>query len=319
MAVLGWIIYVALQILFLPLSIIGGLVAAYKQVWTSKKFKVSMTATKVLEGRLHMHWFGLREDQVTDELSKVLPNFSHIAHWALLFPLYILYRLSKKRFYPVVVAEGEERLLNMVPSRTVHFDELINSQKDKVEQFIALGAGFDTRSYGLLKDSHLKCFELDKASTQKLKIQSLKKAGVDCSEVTFVEADFSQENWFEKLKNSGYDPGLKTIFLWEGVTLYLSEKDVRKTLQTLKSNAAHGSIVIADIYDFNFLKMLNKGSGVLKANNESLGGFGLDFTISPEQAVLEFTNSMQIEIGRHFFLGTKNKSGAFMVVTEIVL
>ena len=76
LAILGWIIYIPLQILFVPISIVGGLVAAYKQVWASKKFGVSSTATKVLEGRLHMHWFGLREDQATDKLSKALPNFS---------------------------------------------------------------------------------------------------------------------------------------------------------------------------------------------------------------------------------------------------
>ncbi len=258
-----------------------------------------------------MHWFGLREDQVTDRLSKVLPNFSHRAHWAILFPIYLLYRFSKKRFYPLIATRGEERLLNMVPNRTILFDELINSQKDKVEQFIALGAGFDTRSYGLLKDSNLKCFELDKASTQKLKIQSLKKANVDYSSVTFVEADFSLENWLEKLKKSGYDPKLKTVFLWEGVTLYLTEADVRKTLQTLKSTAASGSIVIADIYGVDFLKMLDKGSKVLKANSESLGGFGLDFTIFPDQALSKFAESEQTMVGQHFFLGTKSKSGTF--------
>lgn len=319
MSILGWIIYVPLQILFIPISIIGGLIAAYKQVWASKKFEVSSTATKVLEGRLHMHWFGLREDQATVQLSKVLPNFSYAAHWILLFPIYLLYKFSEKRFYPVIVAQGEEGLLNMVPSRTVHFDDLIDGKKDNVEQFVALGAGFDTRSYGQLKDSNLKLFELDQASTQRLKIQSLKRASVDCSAVTFVDADFSKEDWLQRLQDNGYDASLKTLFLWEGVTLYLSETDVRKTLQTLKSNAGPGSVVIADIYGFDFLKMLNKGSKVLEATNESLGGFGLDFTKDPEQALLQFAESEQTNLGQHFFLGTNSKSGTFMVVTEILL
>ena len=319
LAILGWIIYIPLQILFVPISIVGGLVAAYKQVWASKKFGVSSTATKVLEGRLHMHWFGLREDQATDKLSKALPNFSRTAHWVLLFPMYLLYKLSKTRLYPVIVAQGEEGLLNMVPSRTVNFDELISSKKDSAVQFVALGAGFDTRSYGLLKDSNLKLFELDQVSTQQLKIQSLRKTSIDCSAVNFVEADFSKEDWFQRLKNNGYDPSLKTIFLWEGVTLYLSEADVRKTLQTVKSNSAPGSVLIADIYGFDFLKMLNKGSKVLEATNESLGGFGLDFTTDPELALSHFAESEQTALGQHFFLGTNSKNGTFMAVTEIVL
>ena len=103
------------------------------------------------------------------------------------------------------------------------------------------------------------------------------------------------------------------------MTLYLSETDVRKTLQTLKSNAAPGSVVIADIYGYDFLKLLNRGSKVLEATNESLGGFGLDFTEDSEQALVQFAENEQTTLGQHLFLGTNSKTGTFMVVTEIVL
>ena len=46
--------------------------------------------------------------------------------------------------------------------------------------------------------------------------------------------DFREESIFGKLRESGYDPKKKTIFLWEGVTLYLTEADVRKTLQDIR-------------------------------------------------------------------------------------
>lgn len=75
-----------------------------------------------------------------------------------------------------------------------------------------MGAGFDTRCYGDLKNSNLKFFELDQAKPQKLKIEYLKKAGIDTSNVNYVEVDFSTEHWYEKLEQAGYDPGKKSFF-----------------------------------------------------------------------------------------------------------
>jgi len=55
-------------------------------------------------------------------------------------------------------------------NRTIYFDNIINKSKDKVEKFVVMGAGFDTRCYGDLKNSNLKFFELDQAKTQKLNV-----------------------------------------------------------------------------------------------------------------------------------------------------
>ena len=315
---IGLLIYIPIQILFIPVALVAMIPTVYKQVGVSAKLGASSTALKVLEGRLHMHWFRLREDHITDKLSKVLPNFSALGHWTLLLPLYILYKISGKIFYPVIAPKGEEALFNMVPNRTIYFDELINNRKDKAEQFVVLGAGFDTRCYGLLKASSLKLFELDQSTTQQLKIQQLNNAKVDCSAVTFAAADFTKNDWFQRLEDAGYDPSKKTIFLWEGVTLYLSESEVRKTLKTAKANSAPGSLVIADVYGFDFLKFLNKGSKLLEATDESLGGFGLDFSKYHEKALSTFVESENAKSGKTYFMGHKTKKGTWMVVTEIL-
>lgn len=85
-------------------------------------------------------------------------------------------------------------------------------------------------------------FELDQAKTQQLKRDLLQKAGIDTAHVTYIEVDFSTKQWYEKLEASGYDPTKKTLFLWEGVTLYLAEEDVRNTLREMKAHAAAGSV-----------------------------------------------------------------------------
>jgi len=48
MDIFALIVFIIVQILFIPLAIIGAILVGYKQVFGSKKFEVSMTATKVI-------------------------------------------------------------------------------------------------------------------------------------------------------------------------------------------------------------------------------------------------------------------------------
>ena len=65
MNILSWVIYIPLQILFLPIVILGALLVAYKQIVVSKKLGLSMTAIEVINGRWTMHIFGMREDELS--------------------------------------------------------------------------------------------------------------------------------------------------------------------------------------------------------------------------------------------------------------
>ena len=318
------LVFIVVQILFIPLAIVGFILTAYKQAYVSKKLGVSASAVEVINGRWTMDVFGLRKDTETVKLNGVLPGSSVLGMWMILFPSYLRYKISgKNKGYPSISKPGEEGVLNLVISRTVYFDNLINKSKDKVEQFVVMGAGFDTRCYGDLKNSHLKLFELDQAKTQKFKIEYLKKAGIDISNVNYVEVDFRTEHWYEKIEKAGYDPGKKSIFLWEGVTLYLSEKDVRNTLKEIKEHAGSGSIIVADLYAKSFVTReyapgMKKAMKVQKITDEEFG-FGIDFSSDYENALKTFLESENTKVGETYFMGAKTKKGTFMVVTEITL
>jgi methyltransferase (TIGR00027 family) len=166
-------------------------------------------------------------------------------------------------------------------------------------------------------------FELDQAKTQKLKIEYLKKAGIDTSNVNYVKVDFSTEHWFEKLEKADYDPSKKSIFLWEGVTLYLSEKDVRNTLKEIKVHAASGSIVVADLYAESFVTGeyapgMKKAMKAQKITDEEFG-FGIDFSSDYENALKTFLESENTKVGDTYFMGPKTKKGTYMVVAEIII
>lgn len=316
------LVFIVVQILFIPLAIVGLIVVSYKQMYVSKKLGVSASANEVINGRWTMDVFGLRKDTASVKLNGVLPNSSVLGMWMILFPSYLRYKISgKNKGYPSISKLGEEGVSNIVMNRTIYFDNIINKSKDKVEQFVIMGAGFDTRCYGDLKNSNLKFFELDQAKTQKLKKEYLKKAGIDTSHVNYVEVDFSTEHWYEKLEKAGYDSSKKSIFLWEGVTLYLSEKDVRNTLKEIKEHAAPGSIIVADLYAKSFLTGeyapgMKTALKAQKITDEEFG-FGIDFSSDYENTLKTFLESENTKVGDTYFMGPKTKKGTYMVVAEI--
>lgn len=321
MSFIALLVFIVVQLLFIPLAIIGVVLVAYKQMYVSKKLGVSSTAIKVINGRWAMDVFGLRADSASVKLNGVLPNNSIPGMWLALFPLYLQYKISgKNRFYPVIAEAGEEGIGHTILNRTIYFDHIINKSKDTVEQFVVMGAGFDTRCYGDLNNSSIKLFELDQAKTQQLKIDYLKKAGVNNSHVTYVEVDFSTEHWYEKLEQAGYDPAKKSLFLWEGVTLYLAEKDVRNTLKEIKAHTAPGRVVVADFYSKSFVTGeyapgMKTSLNALKITDEEFG-FGLDFSTDYENTLKTFLEDQSITMGDTYFMGYKTKKGNYMVVAE---
>jgi methyltransferase (TIGR00027 family) len=134
-------------------------------------------------------------------------------------------------------------------SRTAFFDSIYKKTLDEnIGQIVILGAGYDTRPYRFPDTSGKKrIFEVDIQSTQKRKIDILQNNKIDIPEqLTFVSTNFETDNLEEVLLNSGFDNTVKTLFLWEGVTYYLSKDTINKTLNFIHSNSAKGSIVCFD-------------------------------------------------------------------------
>ena len=315
----SFVVFLVLQIAFLPLAVVGFVIGAYKQLAVSKRLGVSQTMVEVLNARWTMHVFDMREDVASARLADSIPNTSPFGLWLVLFPLWVKYKMSGAYFgYPKVPDEGRENLINFMVARTLYIDRIIRRVLGDMDQFVLLGAGYDTRAYGEFKRDGTAVFELDQTHNQELKVTSLGNAGIDAAHVTFVPVDFSRDDIFEKLQTAGYDTAKKTTFLWEGVTLYLAEEDVRKTLRDVREHAAPGSVVVADFYAERSIRM---GSGsvvkkTLEYTDETLG-FGLPFEADHEQTLQHFVNSEGLTVGETTFLGSSGKKGPFMVVAEL--
>src|SRR5206468_145821 len=148
---------------------------------------------------------------------------------------------------------------NLMLIRTRFVDDHMQRAIDNgATQVVILGAGFDTRAYrfaGLLADK--KIFEVDFQSTQEIKKRRLEQAlGALPGHVRFVETDFRRDRLRDVLDRAGYQPAEKTFFIWEGVSMYLSEDAVRDTLTTIARYSAAGSALVMDFAGRAMIEML---------------------------------------------------------------
>lgn len=117
----------------------------------------------------------------------------------------------------------------------------------KVGQVVILGAGLDSRFYRLPIPSGCKKFEVDAPGTQGHKRRGLAAAGVASEHVTFVPVNFETQDWFVELGKAGFSAKVPTLFIWEGVTMYLSKEAIDATFSSIAS-CARGSACVFDFW-----------------------------------------------------------------------
>ena len=126
-------------------------------------------------------------------------------------------------------------------SRTRFIDDLIEkSAKEGVEQYVILGAGYDSRAHRLDLPSSLRIFEVDQPEVQDRKRSKLPKELNNSDNVTYVTIDFAHQSLTERLLNSGFDKTKSTVYTLEGVTQYITKEAFNSTMKeiaTLSQNA----------------------------------------------------------------------------------
>jgi methyltransferase (TIGR00027 family) len=140
-------------------------------------------------------------------------------------------------------------VMGFLVARERHIDEFLKAcLAEGLQQLVILGAGFDARAYRfeeLKRD--VKVFEVDHPATQETKQARLRQVfGREPGHVIFVPVDFNTQTLEGRLFECGYDPALKTLFIWQGVTQYLTPAAVDSTLAFIAGWSGEGSAVIFD-------------------------------------------------------------------------
>jgi len=109
-------------------------------------------------------------------------------------------------------------------ARTRLIDEAwCQALRDGIRQIVILGSGFDCRPYRLPGAPSAIIFEVDHPRTLASKLARLQQVvPVMPENVHYVEIDFNHQGLAQTLADAGFEASLPGLFIWEGVTNYLT-------------------------------------------------------------------------------------------------
>lgn len=103
-----------------------------------------------------------------------------------------------------------------------------------VKQIVVLGAGFDPLVYRYHRSHPQVTFiEVDHPATQEVKKRVLRQKTNLNENLHFISLDFKKGSLSEKLQETVFDKSLPTLFIAEGLLMYLEEKIVKQLLENL--------------------------------------------------------------------------------------
>jgi methyltransferase (TIGR00027 family) len=141
---------------------------------------------------------------------------------------------------------GRRRVRPSIIARTRFFDQQVLAAIEAGDpQLVICGAGYDDRA--LRFRSHgVRFFELDHPATQADKARRLAELGTS-QDVVLAPADFRADDVAAVLAAAGHDAARPTLFLCEGLLIYLEADVIDRLLAGLRSRAAGGSALAASM------------------------------------------------------------------------
>ena len=132
-------------------------------------------------------------------------------------------------------------MVEHISRRTRAIDTVVRDHP--TPQLVILGAGLDARAYRLSELEDTAVFEVDHPSTQRYKRKRATGLTLRARSLTYVAVDFERDDLATKLAESGHDTTKPTMWIWEGVTMYLSVDAVRASLAIIAKLSAKGSTI----------------------------------------------------------------------------
>jgi len=134
------------------------------------------------------------------------------------------------------------RRSHMMIARTVAIDDAVRGVA--APQLVILGAGLDGRAWRMAELQDVVVFEVDHPDSQRDKCARVAPLTQAARDVRFVPVDFTRDSLDDALAAAGHDPTRPTIWIWEGVVMYLTPADVEATLAVVARRSAAGSRLI---------------------------------------------------------------------------
>lgn len=211
-----------------------------------------------------LHYFGEQNLQIVEHIiqtvKKSMPSgFSSFRLWQALF--FLTSDRFQRWYINLFLRKGFD---TFIMARKVMIDAKIKSaiENEGVKQVVFLGAGYDPRAF--LQAQQYKAvifFEIDRGFTYEQKVKALQtlpaqigfgiidvlhreNADIMNQNLICLKCDLSKANLIEQLRKNGFDLSLKTLIIAEGLTLYLSKKDLDALFESLHALMTDESEII---------------------------------------------------------------------------
>ncbi len=163
--------------------------------------------------------------------------------------------LARRLFTRVAAPRG---IYEYVIARTKYIDTVFKQAlAEQFDQILIFGAGFDTRALRFQNPvANTRVFELDVPVTQQAKISQYQKRNLAIPQsLTFIAIDFDRESISMKLEEAKVFKHQRSLFILEGLVMYLQPNSVDETFQVIRDYAGRGSWVV---FDYIYASVLRK-------------------------------------------------------------
>jgi methyltransferase (TIGR00027 family) len=134
-------------------------------------------------------------------------------------------------------------------SRTRVIDDLLRQALAAgIAQLVILGAGYDTRAHRMAELSTATVFEVDHPATLAHKRELAAAWPRLAASLRYVPVDFEADDLPARLRDSGFQRDRPAFFVWEGVTPYLDEASVNRTLGFVGACAPDSELVFTYVH-----------------------------------------------------------------------
>lgn len=129
------------------------------------------------------------------------------------------------------------------------------------KQVVILGAGLDTRALRMQSLAPVAVFEVDHPATQAYKRQKASAFHPLSRSLKFVAVDFEHSSLTDKLVEAGFRRDEATIWIWEGVVMYLTDRALTHTLDEIAGACVAESLLLLN-YHVPQARLFDREAGV---------------------------------------------------------
>lgn len=131
--------------------------------------------------------------------------------------------------------------------RTRFFDDQVMAAIARgIDQIVVAGAGYDDRALRF-KTRGVTFYEIDHPSTQSDKLHRMQTMKMGNEDIVFAVADFRRDDVCSVLASAGHDAESASLFICEGVLVYLEQEAVLALLASLRACAAAKSTLAVSL------------------------------------------------------------------------